>query len=146
MQPTEWPHGKTDHKEQCPHAMAEMARDLQFQPLLGVWLMRGALFFQCWSRLRWRRQHFSVVQLSRREKESGWVRVRVASLQKTPRINEWHFWPPLYQTLWNRAGIKCTSVTKSDFSSVQKRLKWYALEFYSYRVPSQSGTSVHFWI
>ena len=45
MQPIEWPRGKTDHKEQCPHAMAEMARDLQFQPLLGVWLMRGALFF-----------------------------------------------------------------------------------------------------
>ena len=61
------------------------------------------------------------------------------SLQKTPRINEKNFWPPLYQTLWNRAAIKCTSVKKSDFSSVQKRLKWYALEFYSYRVPSQSG-------
>ena len=47
MQPTEWPRGKTYHKEQCPHAAAEMARDLQFQPLLGVWLMRDALFFQC---------------------------------------------------------------------------------------------------
>ena len=47
MQPTEWPRGKTDHKEQCSHALAEMALDLQFQPLLGVWLMRGALFFQC---------------------------------------------------------------------------------------------------